>query len=101
MRLFPTLRPPQAPIFSYRPFIRHQLIQFFRSELSQLGIPHPKQYAGHSFRSGGATDLYRAGVTVDMLKKLGRWRSNAVWFYIRDHQSDYEDEVIAALDSWT
>lgn len=35
-------------------------------------------YNGHSLRKGGATTLMLAGVSPDVIKKLGRWRS---WCY--------------------
>ena len=40
-------------------------------------------YDTHSLRIGHATDLRRFGVSVDKIKQLGRWRSNAVFRYIR------------------
>ena len=42
-------------------------------------------YGTHSLRSGRATDLAKNGVPVDTIKYLGRWRSNAVYKYIRDY----------------
>ena len=40
-------------------------------------------YAGHSFRSGGASDLYAANVPIASIMKLGRWQSNAALLYLR------------------
>ena len=40
-------------------------------------------YDTHSFRIGRATDLFKLGVSVDQIKQLGRWRSNAVYKYLR------------------
>ena len=45
---------------------------------------NPAFYDTHSFRIGRATDLFKAGVPVDTIKHLGRWRSNAVYKYLRD-----------------
>ena len=35
------------------------------------------------FRAGCVTDLLKAGISVKMIKKLGRWRSNCVYTYLR------------------
>ena len=40
-------------------------------------------YSAQSFRAGRAGDLLRAGVSIETIKKLGRWRSNAVYRYLR------------------
>ena len=40
-------------------------------------------FAGHSFRSGGACDLYAANVPIESIMKMGRWRSNAALLYLR------------------
>ena len=44
----------------------------------------PKLYDTHSFRIGRATDLDKFGYDIDKIKALGRWRSNAVYNYIRN-----------------
>ena len=41
-------------------------------------------YAGHSFRSGGACDLWAANVPLDAIKQWSRWKSDAVRLYLRD-----------------
>ena len=41
-------------------------------------------YDTHSFRIGRATDLFKSGVTIDNIKQLGRWKSNAVYKYLRN-----------------
>jgi hypothetical protein len=41
-------------------------------------------FAGHSFRSGGASDLWAANVPLEAIKKIGRWKSDAVLLYLRD-----------------
>lgn len=40
-------------------------------------------FAGHSFRSGGACDLYAANVPIEAIMKMGRWQSNAALLYLR------------------
>ena len=41
-------------------------------------------YDTHSLRIGRATDLFKYGVHIEDIKQLGRWRSNAVYKYLRD-----------------
>ena len=48
----------------------------------RTGIP-PKLINARSLRAGGATALLCAGVSKDVTKILGRWRSEAVDVYIR------------------
>ena len=40
-------------------------------------------YSSHSLRIGRTCDLWRLGLSVETIKKLGRWKSNAVYRYLR------------------
>ena len=40
-------------------------------------------YNGHSFRIRHCGDLLKYGLSVETIKKLGRWKSNAVFRYLR------------------
>ena len=40
-------------------------------------------YSTHALRSGRSSDLLEIGVSVETIRKLGRWRSNAVYTYLR------------------
>ena len=51
--------------------------------LSRLNF-NQKLYNLHSFRIGQCGDLFRLGVTVESIKKLGRWKSNAMFTYFHD-----------------
>ena len=42
-----------------------------------------KIYSTYGFRSGRASDLLRLKISVETIKELGRWRSNAVFTYLR------------------
>ena len=42
-----------------------------------------KMYNTHSFRIGRATDLLKRGLTVEKIKQIGRWKSNAVYQYFK------------------
>ena len=59
-----------------------QVQNVLRTILKALDL-NPKNYDTHSFRIGRATDLSKMGQTVDTIKKCGRWRSNAVYEYLR------------------
>ena len=54
-----------------------------KEALSRLGLD-PSLYGMHSFRIGRATDLSRYKEPVDSIKHLGRWKSNAIFRYLRD-----------------
>jgi hypothetical protein len=41
------------------------------------------KYSGHSLRAGGATDLFVARVPYFLIKKMGRWKSDAAMLYYR------------------
>ena len=41
-------------------------------------------YGTHSFRIGRASDLLKQKEPIDNIKQLGRWKSNAVYRYLRD-----------------
>ena len=58
-----------------------QFIMFLRQLLRRLGFP-ANQYAGHSFRRGGASFALQAGLSSDMLMLLGDWKSSAYTQYL-------------------
>ena len=55
--------------------------------LSAIG-EDPTLYGGHSARSGGATSAASQGIAMHLLKRHGRWRSDAVYVYIHDSVED-------------
>jgi hypothetical protein len=50
--------------------------------VAKLGLD-PKRYSGHSMRAGGATDLFMARVPYFIIKRMGRWKSDAAMLYYR------------------
>lgn len=46
----------------------------------------PKHYSNHSLRAGGATDLFVARTPYFIIKKMGRWKSDAALLYFRDDE---------------
>ena len=63
-------------IFTYSKFL-----QRLRSALHALGLP-ARDYACHSFRRGGASFAFQAGLPVKLIKILGDWHSDAVLLYL-------------------
>ena len=45
-----------------------------------------KEFSGHSLRAGGATDLFVMRVPYFLIKKMGRWRSDAAMLYYRSEE---------------
>lgn len=45
---------------------------------------------GHSFRIGGTTALLRAGVDTSVVRKMGRWESNAFLIYWRSLEEIFD-----------
>ena len=56
--------------------------KMLRSTLKKLGLD-PSFYDTHSFRIGRATDLAASGHSIEDIKRAGRWKSNAVYKYLR------------------
>ena len=62
---------------------------------STIGLDSSK-YSGHSLRAGGATDLFVARVPYYIIKKMGRWKSDAAMLYYRCDE-DVEDAIKEAF----
>ena len=75
----------QEPFFIFRdrsPVTAEHLRSTLKILLAAAGFD-PNNYLGHSFRIGRSSDLMKYGVSVETIKKLGRWKSNIVFSYIR------------------
>ena len=57
----------------------------------------PSSYSNHSLRAGGATDLFVARVPYSIIKKMGRWKSDAALLYYRDE----EDVRLAVAEAFS
>ena len=53
-------------------------------------------FAGHSFRRGGASWAYQAGLGVDTIRQIGDWQSNSYTKYIVED----ENSLRFAMLSW-
>ena len=65
-----------------RPVSPNQFRSLLKVILNKAGF-NPSLYSGHSFRIGRSNDLLKLGLSVETIKKLGRWKSNAVFKYLK------------------
>lgn len=56
-------------------------ISKLKHHLAEIGV-NPSNFAGHSFRRGGASFAYQSGVPIELIKALGDWQSDAVLIYL-------------------
>ena len=74
----------QFPIFRDRsPVQPSHVREVLKELLKRIGL-NPNEFGFHSFRIGRCTELFRMGCPIEIIMKLGRWRSNAVYRYIKD-----------------
>ena len=62
--------------------------KYLRMWLTMLGVLHPQLYSAHSFRRGGASWAFHAGVPPALIKVQGDWRSQCYMQYIKLSMSD-------------
>ena len=56
--------------------------KILKTGLKEAGFDY-KLYTVHSFHLGRSIDLLKFGVSVETIRKLGRWKSNAVYVYLK------------------
>ena len=71
-------------------------IDTFRSVLKAGGVANASQFTGHSFRRGGATWAFQAGVPGELIQICGDWASDAYKQYLEFSMDDKLD-LAAAL----
>jgi hypothetical protein len=84
-----TLSPldPKNPLFNYVlggrvfGFTHSSFVDKLRSIIRSLGSDSTR-YSGHSFRRGGCTLCFQAGLSIIEIKRRGDWRSNVFERYI-------------------
>ena len=69
--------------------------QLIKTRVASIGL-NPSRFSGHSLRAGGATDLFALCVQYWVIKKMGRWKSDAALKYYRSEE-DVVDSVRAAF----
>ena len=60
-----------------------KVMQWYHDKCVAAGVPHHEKVMPHSFRIGGATALFAAGVTAEEIKTMGRWSSDVYRIYCR------------------
>ena len=80
--------PPEGPAFTFRDtkggvksLTHNIMVNSFRQLLRRAGID-PVGYSGHSFRRGGASCAFQAGVPGELIQLHGDWRSDAYLKYL-------------------
>ena len=62
-------------------------VKHFRSCLRRTiinaGFAHPHLYLVHGLHASRACDLLQLGIPVNKIKYMGRWKSNAVYRYLK------------------
>jgi len=91
--LFPAII--RGVIVYSQPMSGDYLRQLIKSCVAGLGL-NPARFSGHSLRAGGATDLFAACVPYWVIKKMGRWKSDAALKYYRSEE-DVVDSVRKAF----
>jgi integrase len=91
---------PDTPLFvssdGRSPTPKRAWVAYIRGLLQRAGY-NPNLYSGHSFRSGGATDIWNSGARPRVIQLFGRWLSDAFWLYIRDNPAANAQEISAAF----
>ena len=64
------------------PVLAQQLSVCLKRILKKCGFDETL-YGTHSLRSGRMCNLYKFGLSVETIKKIGRWKSNAVFRYLK------------------
>lgn len=65
-----------------RPMTHKWFTDRLRGAIANTGR-NPREYSGHSFRSGGATFAFECGIPMEVIKLQGDWLSDAYLRYIR------------------
>lgn len=74
-----------------RPMSGDFIRNLIKLSVSGLGLD-PSRYSGHSLRAGGATDLFASRIPFWIIKKMGRWSSDAALKYYRS-----DEDVVASV----
>ena len=85
LKEWPKYKNNSEPFFIYRdslPVSPAKINRILKRTLKDCGIDE-SNFIIHGMRVGRAGDLLKLGVSVETIKKLGRWKSNAVFTYLR------------------
>ena len=80
------MKSPNEHFFVFRdhsPVKPVYLRRVLKAALINIGIDH-RLYSFHSLRIGKASQLIKLGYGIEIVKRIGRWKSNVVYKYIRE-----------------
>ena len=60
---------------------QNSFVSRLRDVLKTAGFPDANEFSGHSFRRGGATAFFAAGIASDIIQLIGDWKSDAYKLY--------------------
>lgn len=69
---------------------------YLKKVLSAL-FDDPTQYSTHSFRKGAATAASNAGVSLDLIKSMGRWKSTCFFKYTVHEMEDVGSKITSKI----
>lgn len=81
---------PTSPLFTFpdqSAVKRSWLMKRVSELLARIGH-QAEDYSSHSFRKGGAVSLQQLGVEDSVIRRLGRWKSDAFHLYVRHASLD-------------
>ena len=64
------------------PVLPSHLRQHLKWAITKIGLDN-RAYTFHGIRGGRSIDLFNMGVSVETIKKIRRWKSNAVFNYLK------------------
>ena len=80
----PTYSSTSEPFFVFAdrsPITPAQVNKILKTILKEIGL-NQNLYSFHSYRAGRSVDLVSYGISVETVKKLGRWTSNSIYRYL-------------------
>jgi hypothetical protein len=86
-RVFPAIR--RGRIVASHAASTAQLRRLIKRAAASIGLD-PSRFSGHSLRAGGATDLFKSNVPYPIIKKMGRWVSDAAMLYYRSDEDVWQ-----------
>ena len=70
-------------VFSNRDPVRIKNVRKLLKKTIELIGLDTKLYNTHSLRAGRSVDLVLMGIQIPVVRKLGRWTSNAIYAYLK------------------
>ena len=64
----------------------HHFRNVLKQAITRIGL-NSNLYESRGIRAGRSIDLLKMGLSVETIKKIGRWKSNAVYTYLLTHNS--------------